>query len=259
MTDRNTYDLRIRLYEKRDADLISVYLYCVTHDISFNDLCRSILHRYMNRNFISIKVPGMSPLTHEKQSYILNVGLYYQADAKIINFIRTLSKYSVNTVVKQIMKFYFGPQTIMAYQENFDTYSEEELTEVIQANNFDFIETHKKGHKIKRTIVEPMAPPPLLELDNFNQPMNVTPTETISIQPKSNDSTVSNPAPSIQQTELDFSEDDVDNADFDLEEYDEDANANETSDTSEDVDNDTDKNASPAAVEGLINLFNNQC
>lgn len=188
MVDRIAFDLRIRLYDKKDADLVSVYLYCNGHNISFCDLCRSVLHRYLGGNIVPIKVPGMSPLLHDKQSYILNIGLYAQTDQKIIEFIRTISKNNVNTVIKQILKYYFSLQTLIVFQNNFKTFSEEELTERIQDSHFEFVETHQKNYKIKRSEQRvpkraPVVPssPELLRLDGIDGSSKELPKENVSV------------------------------------------------------------------------------
>lgn len=174
MVDRITYDLRIRLYEKKDIDLITVYMYCNNHNISFSDLCRSLLHRYLDGNATPIRVPGMSPLTQRKQSYIINIGLYEKADEKVIEFIRTLSKNSINAVIKQVLKYYFGLQMLVVFQRDFRTFSEDELMLMLENSQFEFIEVHQKNYKIKRsedrvpkrTALE--STPDIMPLDSMN-------------------------------------------------------------------------------------------
>lgn len=197
--------LILRLSEKKDQDLLSIYAYTLQHNISFADICRKILKKYIKRDYTLVAPPGYAlyTLKPSNNGYAFHMTLYAKEDSDIIEFIDSIQKYHINHVVKQILKYYFSPDLVLAFTKNFNKDTITKLNKYAHESNFEQMSTEaryshtyavnnktkpakEKTKSTKRTYNDFLTPISSDE-DIFDETKNVEDTTEPNITTVSND------------------------------------------------------------------------
>lgn len=128
--------ISLRLYPKKDKDLLSVIAYLNQNNIEVTTFLREILKKFITGDMSPIGVPGFATFDESQPYVIIRLPITQKPDdKKLIKLMHQFPEYTHNTVYKNIIRSYLGPNIAWAFKTNFDDALAEQMTKEAQTYN----------------------------------------------------------------------------------------------------------------------------